>query len=138
MTDINELMQGLRALADTSFPKKCANCGREYQSVEEYILETEGLEKGIKAVEDEGEHFLEMYRNCVCGSTLMDFFQDRRDLSERGLKRRAAFGKVLDALVERGFERDLVRQELLKLLRRQPTDFFKKNNIDLSVHSKSS
>jgi hypothetical protein len=137
MANVNELMQGLQALADTSFPKKCANCGREYQSVEEYILETEGLEKGIKAVEDEGEYFLEMYRNCVCGSTLMDFFQDRRDVSERGLKRRAAFGKVLDALVERGFERDIVRQELLKLLRRQPTDFFEKNNIDLSIPAKS-
>lgn len=136
MSDINELMQGLQTLADTAFPKRCANCGREYQSVEQYILETEGLDKGIKAVEDEGESFLEMYRNCVCGSTLMDFFHDRRDLSERGLKRRAAFGKVMDALVEKGFDRATVRQELLKLLRRQPTDFFEKNNIDLSISPK--
>ncbi|MCK9987662.1 MAG: hypothetical protein AzoDbin1_04134, partial [Azoarcus sp.] len=42
----------------------------------------------------DGQVIVELFRNCVCGSTLMDCFRDRRDTSEAGLRRRARFGEL--------------------------------------------
>jgi len=135
---IEDLLQGLTALAESAFPKRCANCGKIYHTVEDYVRETEALagNKGIKAIDDEeeDENFLELYRNCTCGSTLMDYFQDRRDTTDRGLKRRQAFGQVLDYLIEKGLDPVESRRELMKLIRREPTTFFEDNNIDLTAN----
>ena len=60
---------------------------------------------------------IELFRNCVCGSTLMDFFADRRDSSPSGLKRREVFGKMLSHLQTRGLDHETARLELLKLMR---------------------
>lgn len=135
MPDTEEFLTGLQALAENAFPKCCANCGLMYNSVEEYIKKTKKIanKNSIKAIEDEDCNFLELYRNCVCGSTLMDFFHDRRDLSERGLKRREAFGKVLQYLIDIGINPYTARVELLKLLRREPSNFFEEHNISLSL-----
>ena len=91
-----ELFKGLKALSDATFPKRCAACGMEYTTVEDYIRDTEdisgqsGLKKGY---DDDDKPIVELFRNCPCGSTLMDCFSDRRDLSEAGLKRRKHFGQ---------------------------------------------
>jgi len=68
-------------------------------------------------VSDDGSRIVEAFRNCPCGSTLMDFFTDRRDMSEKGLRRRERFGELLDYLVENGMERAAARAELLKVLK---------------------
>ena len=111
---------GLRAVVETSFPKRCPMCGRMFESAQCFLEETEKLgpdSSGLKASRDEDERSLvEVYRNCPCGSTLMDFFSDRRDLSEAGIKRRHTFDRFLLYLVSRGLERELARSELLKVL----------------------
>ncbi len=58
-----------------------------------------------------------LFRNCTCGSTLMDEFNNRRDLSPGGLKRREKFGALMDRLVEGGMEMETARTELLKVMR---------------------
>lgn len=133
------LNSGLQALADNAFPKKCANCNRTYNSAEEYLRETESLNNktSIKAIEDEEESFLELYRNCVCGSTLMDFFENRRDTTDKGLKRREAFGKVLSFLIAKGLNKKKAREELIKLIRGEKTTYFKDNNISLTLKKKA-
>ena len=72
------LLDGLQALADSAFPKRCNNCGRTFDSVRDFIAETVSVRNGISGAKasrgDDEEVIVELYRNCVCGSTLMDFF----------------------------------------------------------------
>jgi hypothetical protein len=43
-------------------------------------------------------------------------FQDRRDESELGVRRRSRFQSVLDQLVEAGWDRAIAREEVEKIL----------------------
>lgn len=114
-----DLFSGLRALAETSFPKECKNCGRLFETAEQFLSESEEINtttSGLKeAVEEDGSTFIELFRNCPCGSTLMDYFSNRRDRSETGLKRRAKFGELLDYLVAQGLDYEIARAELIKV-----------------------
>lgn len=115
------LFRGLQALAQSAFPKKCPSCNRQFETAEEFIKETQAIRKDVsglkQSLDDDDKTIVEVYRNCPCGSTLMDFFSDRRDLSEAGLKRREKFGQLLDHLIRQGWEREVARLELIKVLR---------------------
>ena len=78
---------------------------------------------GLKqSVDDENVVIVEAYRNCQCGSTLMDLFSDRRDASGAGEHRRVLFNKLLPHLQEKGLTRLAARAYLLRLLRGQASD----------------
>jgi hypothetical protein len=112
---VDSLFGDLVALEENSFPKKCETCGMIYHTVEEFTAKTVEINgrTGFKSSEgDEGEAVIELFRNCHCGSTLLDFFADRRDLSAKGDSRRKAFDKVLNHLVEQGIELETARNEL--------------------------
>lgn len=120
MDDDLNLFADLQALANTAFPKRCNTCGRVFNSPEEFVRETESIRgvSGLKsACDDDGRPVVELFRNCPCGSTLMDAFRDRRDSSEAGLRRRTKFGEIIERLVTRGVAREVARVELLKLMR---------------------
>lgn len=113
------IFKGLQALSNASFPKKCAMCGKRYETVDEYLSETESIRhsSGLKeSFDDEENPTVEVFRNCVCGSTLMDVFNNRRDLSNVGLKRRKKFSELLDRLTNAGFSAETAREELLKIM----------------------
>ncbi|MCG7991183.1 MAG: oxidoreductase [Candidatus Thiodiazotropha lotti] len=116
--DYNTLLEGLQELSDTAFPRVCTNCGKEYPDLQTFIYETQQLEGRSGLMEnvgcpDEGdEPIVELYRNCICGSTLMEFFSDRRDTSEAGLQRRQLFDNLLAQLVEMGVSTEEARNEL--------------------------
>jgi len=96
-----------------SFPKKCATCGKRYETVDEFIVKTEALRNstGLKEdLDDDDEIIVELFRNCVCGSTLMDEFNNRRNLSPGGLKRREKFGELLSRLKKAGFPEETARE----------------------------
>ena len=116
-----ELYEGLQALAETSFPKKCNCCGKTYTTAEEFFAETQDIptaKSHLKAAkEEDGSIILEAFRNCSCGSTLMDAFSDRRDFSARGEKRREKFDFMLDFLAKQGIEKRVAQEELLKIMR---------------------
>lgn len=114
-----QLFADLKALSDSAFPKQCATCGRVYNSPEDFFRHSKAPTRGsgLKgSCDDDDKDIVELYRNCECGSTLMDFFMDRRDTSERGLKRRAVFGRLLDTLERKGLSRANARQELLSVM----------------------
>lgn len=131
-----DLFNGLKALSDASFPKKCSFCGQEYASVDEYVKKTEdvrghsGLKKGY---DDDDKPIVELFRNCVCGSTLMDCFNDRRDASEGGLKRRKLFGKLMEMITAKGIDDYTARTELLKILRGEQSETLGKLGINTQV-----
>lgn len=117
-----DILKGLRALSESAFPKYCSFCGKRFDSVEAFIRETElasgvsGLKEGL---DDDDGTIVELFRNCPCGSTLMDFFSDRRDTSEIGTKRREHFGTLMAMLISRGVHESVARSELLKILKGQ-------------------
>ncbi|MES2205228.1 MAG: oxidoreductase [Pseudomonadota bacterium] len=121
-----DLFLGLRALAESNFPKRCLCCGRQFDNAAQFLKETQQLRKGISGLkqskDDDNCTIIEVYRNCPCGSTLMDFFSDRRDLSELGISRRKKFGKLMDYLVAQGLEPEIARDKLLNFLQGQPND----------------
>jgi hypothetical protein len=115
-----KLMAGLKALAETSFPKRCANCGAVYQDVNDYVTRTapmSAVRSGLKqSRDDDGQTIVELFRNCTCGSTLIDFFSDRRDMSGTGGERRQRFADLLTYLASTGLDPVVARAELLKTM----------------------
>ena len=89
-------LQGLAALQDT-FPKTCQCCGRVYEAAEDFLFQTQGLAAGKSSlkeiIDDDDRVVVAVFRNCICGSTLMDEFQSRRDESPDGQRRREDYAK---------------------------------------------
>jgi hypothetical protein len=79
----------------STFPKRCNNCGFEYQTTDVFLLSTHSPRHGATGLKqghnDDGSPNIELFRNCTCGSTLMAEFQCRRDKSPSGLRRRVHF-----------------------------------------------
>ncbi len=126
----DSLFKGLKLLAESAFPKHCKNCGRTFGTAEEFLRETRQISQdrtGLKQSWDDNDAtIVEVYRNCPCGSTLMDFFSDRRDYSEAGLQRREKFEKLMEQLIAYGLSRDVARAELLKVLRGEMSEVLEK------------
>jgi len=125
-----QLYSGLQALSNASFPKKCPTCNKVYETADIYIKETEALQthnSGLSASYDpiDKQNIVELYRNCSCGSTLMDIFNDRRDLSPNGEKRRQIFQKTLNILIKSGLETGEARKEILKIMKGEPSEQLK-------------
>jgi len=133
-SDRFNLFEGLKALSDASFPKKCTSCGRRFESAEEFIRQTETAREGIsglKSTQDDSDRpIVELFRNCLCGSTLMDCFNDRRDLSHPGLRRRKLFGQLLNMLQGKGMSASMARVELIKILKGEPSSVLAKIGIE--------
>ena len=132
----DEFFTGLRQLADSAFPKRCAHCGRVYRNSEEFLTATQPIRpdsSGLKqSRDDDGQMIVDLFRNCVCGSTLLESFQNRRNVSKDGVMRRMLFQDMVGRLVVMGYPAETARGELLKLMRGQPNELLgltKSNNI---------
>ena len=123
------LFSGLQELTAGSFPKVCPSCGRVYEDLEQFLEQTVAIngKTGLKASVDDDEHtVVELFRNCVCGSTLMDFCQSRRDESADGIRRRETFARMMALLVQRGVAREKARGELLAVVRGGRSDLIER------------
>ena len=129
-----ELYQGLKALSDASFPKKCASCGRQFGSLNAFIRETQSVSKGVsglkRSLDGAKKSIVELYRNCPCGSTLMDCFDDRRDTTAWGTKHRALFGKLMRMLIVKGLASYRARRELHRILKGEYSSVLAKMGIE--------
>lgn len=115
----SQFFSDLKTLSESSFPKKCSSCGAVYESSDQFVQETADIPglSGLKSGQDDnGVEIVELFRNCVCGSTLMEFYNDRRDTTRAGLRRRELFSKLIDILVNKGLPSDHARSELLKII----------------------
>lgn len=118
----------LQALDNHSWPKTCNKCGQKYDDQEDFVAKTAGLshKTGLGTMIDkEGREYVGLYRNCICGSTLVGKFKNRRDNSEEGQESRAYFDNLLNMLINHGMEREQGRLELLKLLSGEPNEIIK-------------
>jgi hypothetical protein len=127
--NLAEFLSGLRELAESAFPKRCPTCNRVFETAAEFVAQTQPVRashSGVKQSQDDnGVAMLELYRNCPCGSTLMDFFSERRDFSAKGLQRRQRFGELFDYLAANGMDKAIARAELLKVMRGEPSEVLK-------------
>ncbi|QPK64364.1 hypothetical protein IVG45_05200 [Methylomonas sp. LL1] len=93
----DESLKGLKALP-LKFPRQCGSCGRIYQTEAEFLQQTLGMRAGRSSLkegeDDDGRVIVEVFRNCLCGSTMMDEFHSRRDNSVEGQRRRAEYAKA--------------------------------------------
>ncbi len=95
------------------FPKKCNNCGKIYETREEYLRDTERLARTTTIFDVIG---LQEYRNCACGSTLIVWTQDRRDNTEYGVARRRLFDECLVKMQKiSGESEEEIREKLRKI-----------------------
>ena len=111
---------GLCALVESAFPRTCPKCRRTFASVEDFLVETQPLQRstGLKeSVDDAARPIVALFRNCLCGSTLMEFFQDRRNQTETGLWIRRQFQVWLEELQATGLDEPTARKKLLERLR---------------------
>ena len=134
---IAELYAGLQSLSSSAFPKRCRRCSREFRTVQEFLLQTEDLNNstGLKATADDQDRTLvELFRNCPCGSTLMEVFSDRRDMSATGIQRRENFGRLMAMLVADGMAPPAARSELLKVLHGGDSAILRARGIDIRTH----
>lgn len=135
----SSLLDGLRELSDTAFPRKCANCGREYMSFGDFIEQTRPLEGRSGLIENQGcpeegdEVIVELYRNCICGSTLMEFFTNRRDTSDKGVHRRALFERLLGQLIAEGISDEEARAELTAFMRYGRSSLFEELGLQIEI-----
>ena len=126
------LYDNLKTLTETAFPKKCSTCGQVFNSPDDFINNSESLpgSTGIKStLGDDDMPIIELFRNCLCGSTLMDEFQDRRDISNQGKKRRDVFENILNILEEKGIPKTRTREELLNFMHGGHSPFLEKFGI---------
>ncbi len=118
--------EGLRSSGGDAFPKECRNCGRIYNTPSDFFAGTADInakKTGLREIVDEDEGvFIEAFRNCACGSTLMDNFSNRRDTSAAGLQRREKFDKGVKYLVSVGIDADVAYEELLKVVRGEKSE----------------
>jgi len=95
MNKVSRNLIGLTAFIEKSFPKKCSVCGAIFQTADQFLTETQNMPNGRsslkEALEEDGTEIVEVFRNCSCGSTLMEEFNSRRDNSTIGKERRAKF-----------------------------------------------
>lgn len=121
-----DIYAGLRQLADSAFPKRCKLCGREYQNAAEFLAATLPLRNdasGLKQTRDDnGQEIVELFRNCICGSTLLESYRSRRDTGDDAALRRSQFQEMVGKLVATGITAETARSELLKFMRGQPSD----------------
>lgn len=119
-TTDNDLFRGLQELHAAAFPKVCPTCGRVYNTLADFLEQTRAIagKSGLKASRDDDDRpVVELFRNCVCGSTLMDLARSRRDETEAGLHRREQFQRMITLLIARGLAPAVARTELLKVMR---------------------
>ena len=124
---ITEFYQNLKTLVDTAFPKKCSKCGKIYPDSHAFLTETTPVKdhnlsdnSGLFSLDGVGNvAAIGVFRNCICGTTLLVDFHDRRDLTDQGNERRTRFDQLLQSLCEHGVEEEEGRAELRKVLRGQ-------------------
>lgn len=124
------LVRGLKALVEITFPKKCACCGRSFADVTDFVAQTDAMPNGSQGLKqslgDNDEVIVDLFRNCPCGSTLMDSFNDRRDSTTKGDTQRQRFNELMTYLQSCGLTSLVARHELLEVMHGRPSSILTK------------
>ncbi len=134
--------KGLHILRKNAFPKQCVCCGNLFKHLKEFLKNTQQVSTGSGLMEYKISSCLgctqvvALYRNCVCGSTLLVFCKCRRNTSSLGLRRKELFGQMWEQLKERGISHPLIRNELLRVVHGKQSKLLTNLGIDYSEFQK--
>ncbi|MBA4387477.1 MAG: oxidoreductase [Verrucomicrobia bacterium] len=131
---LDEFYKGLRVLQESTFPKKCPMCRKIYASLDDFVQHTDGVSASrglLEAPASDDQSMVALFRNCSCGSTLMVECRDRRDISNRGVNARKAFGSLMAILKQAGLTTDVARLEVLNVIRGGESAVLKKLGVSL-------
>lgn len=109
---VNQILQGLSELADSPFPKECASCGKLYDSLDQFLNETQAGEE-----QNDQSGSVLISRLCQCQQPISVQFEDRRAKGELATKRRELFQHLLDVLTENGMPQGMAKAEIIKVMR---------------------
>lgn len=111
------------AINPKAFPKTCGKCKKVYKDDISFLKETTkaaNASSDIKVIREANidgvDVFLEVFRNCQCGSTLMETFHCRRDLTELGIRKREIFDTLLKGLKRSGYKAEDARMLILEFI----------------------
>ena len=116
-----DVRRELDALAESSFPKTCRHCDKRYDDVGSFLAETveSTVADGAETSGPDAHAAIAFFRKCTCGETLLGVVEERRDNSPEGQAHRAMFDRLLTSVVSAGYEAEVAREELLKVLNGQ-------------------
>jgi hypothetical protein len=97
---------------------RCVRCERSFDGLHDFIEQTTPIfqSSGLMEHEDASGKFVLLMRNCLCGTSLALSCQDRRDRSQRGLRKREQFDGLVSLLVETGVAPTQARAEIRQIL----------------------
>lgn len=108
----------LQSRLKTAFPKRCSKCRTVFESFEDFFYSTASIDRGTVTYPILGKDFF-LHRNCLapCDTTLVVVFEDRRDDSIPGARRRQVFENCLARLCrELHLDESAARTVLLAVL----------------------
>ncbi|HUU00933.1 MAG TPA: response regulator [Myxococcota bacterium] len=137
--ELDQLYQGLRSISRDSFPRKCPMCAKVFASEEDFLGgETRPVYdgSGLRQTLDERDWpMVEVFRNCTCGSTMLELFRERRDRSSAGKRQRKKFGQLLALLMSVGIDESVGRRELLRVLRGEKSEILLRHGFRSRIAS---
>jgi hypothetical protein len=111
--------EDLKSKFYNEFPKTCASCDRVYDTLDDFINRTRPIAQGsgvLDAINHPQRKIFDLWRDCICGSTMMMVCDERRDLSEKGIKIRESIGGILNDLMARGLNYEEAKSKILSLI----------------------
>ena len=123
-TMVSDLYKLLQERLRTSFPKKCDNCGKLYESSEAFLKTTQSLrpaERLKRLIQEDDGSLMQLFRHCLCGGVILDDFGNRRDESTVGDRKRALFDQLIEQVTTQGVSTPMAKKELRKVLRGKPS-----------------
>lgn len=114
-------------MSSETLPVHCFSCGKEYKTLTDFIGLTTSVENEPALIEKKSgdQLVVQLVRLCSCGSEVLIRFQDRRDTSERGEKKRALFDRIQQQLMSEGVEKKEAHSEILNLIYGRPCPVMK-------------
>ncbi|MEM7392597.1 MAG: hypothetical protein AAF492_09625 [Verrucomicrobiota bacterium] len=111
--------EDLKSKFYNEFPKSCSSCERVYETLDDFINRTRPIAQGsglLDSINHPRRKIFDLWRDCVCGSTMMMVCDERRDLSEKGIRIREAIGGILNDLMARGLNYEEAKTKILSLV----------------------
>jgi len=101
-------------------PNVCPKCGAKYRNSDDFFAKTEEVSSVIRKTESEKPIKINLECRCSICSYLFKINSDKgRDTSKEGVYVRSKFGEILEMLISEGMDREVAKNEVLKLFDEQ-------------------
>ncbi|MCB1615570.1 MAG: hypothetical protein KDI30_06110 [Pseudomonadales bacterium] len=102
-----------------NFPERCPACGEIHTTLLDHHQSAtpDNPFQISRNITDHGELRIEARFRCGCGHETKTSTPERRDHSEKGIKRRKTFDELMAIMMAKGIKKGQAKMELLKVVR---------------------